>query len=71
MSVSVPRQDYPKDEMAAVVPVMEGSLSYSLEEIETSHNSRSGAVMRSLNVALVRSVGTPVPSCRRPGSPGC
>ncbi|MEU9122807.1 immunity 49 family protein [Streptomyces sp. NPDC048506] len=55
----VPRQDYEKDEMAAVVPVMEGSLSYSLEEIETSHNSRSGAVMRSLNVALVRCVGDP------------
>ncbi|MEU9255054.1 immunity 49 family protein [Streptomyces sp. NPDC048270] len=55
----VPRQDYPKDEMAAVVPVMEGSLSYSLEEIETSHSSRSGAVMRSLNVALVRTVGDP------------
>ncbi|MFD9725978.1 immunity 49 family protein [Streptomyces sp. NPDC059072] len=45
--------------MAAVVPVMERSLSYSLEEFETSHNSRSGAVMRSLNVALVRCVGDP------------
>ncbi|MFG3495849.1 immunity 49 family protein [Streptomyces sp. NPDC047928] len=55
----VPRQDYPKDEMAAVVPVMEESLSYSLEEIETSHNARSGAVTRSLNVALVRCVGDP------------
>ncbi|KJK54291.1 hypothetical protein UK14_02280 [Streptomyces sp. NRRL F-4428] len=38
---------------------MEGSLSYSLEAIETSHNSRSGAVMRSLNVAFVRCVGDP------------
>lgn len=55
----VPRQDFPTDEMAAVVPVMEGSLSYSLEEIETSHSSRSGAVMRSLNVARVRCVGDP------------
>jgi hypothetical protein len=53
------RQDYQKDEMAAVVPVMEGSLSYSLEKIETSHNSRSGAVMRSLNVTFVRCVGDP------------
>ncbi|MFD6231081.1 immunity 49 family protein [Streptomyces sp. NPDC060232] len=53
----VPPQEHPKDEMAEVVPVMEGSLSHSLEEIETSHNSRSGAVMRSLNVALVRCVG--------------
>lgn len=55
----VPRQDYEKDEMAAVVPVMEESLSDSLEKIETSHNSRSGAVMESLNVALVRCVGDP------------
>lgn len=53
------RQDYPKDAMAAVVPVMEESLSDSLEEIETSHSSRSGAVMESLNVALVRCVGDP------------
>lgn len=45
--------------MAAVVPVMEESLSESLERIETSHNSRSDAVMESLNVALVRSVGDP------------
>nr|WSX19394.1 immunity 49 family protein [Streptomyces tubercidicus] len=59
MSVIVPRQDYEKDEMAAVVPVMEESLSDSLEKIETSHNSRSGAVMESLNVALVRCVGDP------------
>lgn len=55
----VPLQDYEKDEMAAVVPVMEESLSDSLEKIETSHNSRSGAVMESLNVALVRCVGDP------------
>ncbi|MFE2327564.1 immunity 49 family protein [Streptomyces sp. NPDC059385] len=55
----VPRQDYSKDDMAAVVPIMERSLSHALEEIETSHNSRSGAVMRSLNVALVRCVGDP------------
>ncbi|MFJ7998760.1 immunity 49 family protein [Streptomyces sp. NPDC096310] len=53
------RQDYPKDAMAAVVPVMEESLSDALEGIETSHRSRSGAVMESLNVALVRSVGDP------------
>ncbi|WP_405679179.1 immunity 49 family protein [Streptomyces sp. NBC_00868] len=59
MTMILSRQDYPKDDMAAVVPVMEGSLSYSLEKIETSHNSRSGAVMRSLNVALVRCVGDP------------
>ncbi|WP_395372267.1 immunity 49 family protein [Streptomyces tubercidicus] len=59
MSVIVPLQDYEKDEMAAVVPVMEESLSDSLEKIETSHNSRSGAVMESLNVALVRCVGDP------------
>ncbi|WP_405679183.1 immunity 49 family protein [Streptomyces sp. NBC_00868] len=58
-AVQLPRQDYPKDEWAAVVPTMERSLSRSLEEIETSHNSRSGAVMRSLNVALVRCVGDP------------
>lgn len=45
--------------MAAVVPVMEGSLSDSLEKVETSHNSRSGAVMESLNVARVRCVGDP------------
>ncbi|MEU6059793.1 immunity 49 family protein [Streptomyces sp. NPDC047097] len=55
----VPRQDYPKDEMAAVVPVMEETLSDSLEEFETSHDSRSDAVMESLNVALVRCVGDP------------
>ncbi|MCY0952744.1 immunity 49 family protein [Streptomyces sp. H27-S2] len=55
----VPRQDYPKNEMAAVVPVMEKSLSESLERIETSHNSRADAVMESLNVALVRTVGDP------------
>ncbi|GGX36367.1 hypothetical protein GCM10010341_67370 [Streptomyces noursei] len=70
VAASVPRQDYEKDEMAAEVPVMERSLSYLLEEIETSHNSRSGAVMSSLNVAFVRCVGDPVPSCWRPGSPG-
>ncbi|MFE1410214.1 immunity 49 family protein [Streptomyces sp. NPDC085524] len=58
-AVSLPRYDYQKDEWATVVPVMERSLSYSLEEIEISHNSRSGAVMRSLNVALVRCVGDP------------
>jgi hypothetical protein len=57
--VIVLRQDYPKDAMAAVVPVMEESLSDSLEEIETSHSSRSDAVMESLNVALVRCVGDP------------
>lgn len=55
----VPRQDYPTDKMAAVVPVMEKSLSQSLERIETSHNSRADAVMESLNVALVRTVGDP------------
>ncbi|MFD4242594.1 immunity 49 family protein [Streptomyces sp. NPDC058525] len=55
----VPRQDYEKDEWAAVVPSMEGSLSYSLEGIETSHNSRSDVVMESLNVALVRCVADP------------
>lgn len=55
----VPRQDYQKDTMAAVVSVMEESLSESLEKIETSHSSRSDAVMESLNVALVRSVGDP------------
>ncbi len=52
MTAIVPRQDCPKDDMAAVIPVMEGSVSYSLEKFETSHNSRSGAVMRSLNVAF-------------------
>ncbi|MFJ5227953.1 immunity 49 family protein [Streptomyces sp. NPDC088400] len=57
--MTVSRQDYPKDAMAAVVPVMEESLSDALEEIETSHNSRSGAVTKSLNVALVRCVGDP------------
>jgi hypothetical protein len=57
--VIVLRQDYPTDAMARVVPVMEKSLSHSLGEIETSHNSRSGAIMRSLNVALVRCVGDP------------
>ncbi|KOU92512.1 hypothetical protein ADK91_01545 [Streptomyces sp. XY511] len=45
--------------MAAVVPVMEESLSQALEGIETSHSSRSDAVMESLNVALVRTVGDP------------
>ncbi|MEU4200783.1 immunity 49 family protein [Streptomyces sp. NPDC026294] len=45
--------------MAAVVPVMEESLSETLERIETLHNSRSDAVMESLNVALVRCVGDP------------
>ncbi|MFF4012281.1 immunity 49 family protein [Streptomyces sp. NPDC001717] len=55
----VPRHEYEKDEWTEVVPSMEGSLSYSLEEIETSHNSRSGALIRSLNVALVRCVGDP------------
>ncbi len=55
----VPRQDYQKDKMAAVVPVMEESLAESLERIETSHNSRADAVMESLNVALVRTVGDP------------
>ncbi|MFE4058334.1 immunity 49 family protein [Streptomyces sp. NPDC059096] len=55
----VVRQDYPKDAMAAVVPVMEESLSDALEEIETSHRSRSDAVTESLNVALVRTVGDP------------
>ncbi|MGW6783340.1 immunity 49 family protein [Streptomyces sp. NPDC054987] len=59
MTGPVSGQECPKDEMAAVVPSMEGSLSYSLEAIETSHNSRSGAVMRSLNVAFVRCVGDP------------
>ncbi|MFJ3962512.1 immunity 49 family protein [Streptomyces sp. NPDC090036] len=58
-ALDVPRQDYPQDGWMAVVPSMEGTLSYSLEEIETSHNSRSGAVMRSLNVALVRTLGDP------------
>ncbi|GGZ84572.1 immunity 49 family protein [Streptomyces subrutilus] len=53
------RQDYPQDAMAAVVPVMEVSLSDSLKEIETSHVSRSGALAESLNVALVRCVGDP------------
>ncbi|MFE2166703.1 immunity 49 family protein [Streptomyces sp. NPDC059447] len=57
MAVAIPRQDYPKDEWAAVVPSMEESLSYSLEKVETSHNSRSDAVMESLSVALVRCVG--------------
>ncbi|MCK8679481.1 immunity 49 family protein [Streptomyces lichenis] len=38
---------------------MESSLSYSLEKIETSHNSRADALMESLNVALVRCVGDP------------
>lgn len=60
---SVPRHgflaDATQEDMAAVVPVMEESLSYSLEKIETSHNSRSEAVMESLNVALVRCVGDP------------
>ncbi|MGW9068402.1 immunity 49 family protein [Streptomyces yangpuensis] len=59
MTAIVPRQDYPEDDMAAVIPVMEGSVSYSLEKFETSHNSRSGAVMRSLNVAFVRSAVDP------------
>ncbi|MFF9983007.1 immunity 49 family protein [Streptomyces erythrochromogenes] len=59
MTVIVDRQDYRKDGMAAVVPVMEESLSEALEGIETSHNSRSDAVMESLNVALVRTVGDP------------
>ncbi|MFJ7775471.1 immunity 49 family protein [Streptomyces yangpuensis] len=59
MTVCVPRQDYCKDRMAAVVPVMEESLSQALEGIETSHSSRSDAVMESLNVALVRTVGDP------------
>ncbi|MGW2270886.1 immunity 49 family protein [Streptomyces yangpuensis] len=59
MTVCVPRQDYRKDRMAAVVPVMEESLSQALEGIETSHSSRSDAVMESLNVALVRTVGDP------------
>lgn len=58
-SLNIPRQDYPKDEWTAVVPSMEGSLSYSLEKIETSHNSRSGAIMESLNIARVRCVGDP------------
>lgn len=53
------RQDYPKDAMAKVVPVMERSLSDALQEIETSHRARSAAVMESLNVALVRGVGDP------------
>lgn len=55
----VPRQDYPKDAMAALVPAMEKSLSGALEEFETSHRSRSSAVMESLNVARVRGVGDP------------
>ncbi|MFJ4903266.1 MULTISPECIES: immunity 49 family protein [unclassified Streptomyces] len=55
----VPRQDYPKDAMARVVPVMERSLSDALQKIETSHRARSAAVMGSLNVALVRGVGDP------------
>ncbi|KIF78928.1 hypothetical protein QR77_17810 [Streptomyces sp. 150FB] len=38
---------------------MEESLSDSLQEIETSHNSRSSAVTESMNVALVRCVGDP------------
>ncbi|MFE5718243.1 immunity 49 family protein [Streptomyces erythrochromogenes] len=59
MTVIVDRQDYPKDGMAAVMPVMEGSVSYSLEKFETSHNSRSGAVGAALNVALVRSAVDP------------
>ncbi|MFE1410210.1 immunity 49 family protein [Streptomyces sp. NPDC058746] len=59
VAVAITRQDYPKDDMAEVVPVMERTLSHSLEEIETSHNSRSGALTRSLNVALVRCVGDP------------
>ncbi|MEU6398035.1 immunity 49 family protein [Streptomyces cinnamoneus] len=59
MTVTVSRQDYPKDGMAAVIPVMEGSLDYSLEKFETSHDSRSGAVMAALNVALVRSAVDP------------
>lgn len=42
-----------------MIPVVKESLSYSPEEIEASHNSRSGAVMRPLNVALVRCVGDP------------
>ncbi|WP_327263699.1 immunity 49 family protein [Streptomyces sp. NBC_01232] len=57
MTVIVQRQDYQKDKMAAVVPVMEESVSESLEQIETSHSSRADALMESLNVALVRTVG--------------
>ncbi|MER5868300.1 hypothetical protein [Streptomyces sp. NPDC002044] len=59
MTVIIERQDYRKDSMAAVVPVMERSLSSSLEKIETSYDSRSDAVMTSLNTTLVRSVGDP------------
>lgn len=59
MITSMSRQDYHKDKMAAVVPVMEESLGESLERIETSHHSRADAVMESLNVALVRTVGDP------------
>lgn len=48
------RQDYPKDAMAEVVPVMERLLSNSLREIETSHSSRADVIAQSMNVALVR-----------------
>ncbi|MFE9633191.1 immunity 49 family protein [Streptomyces sp. NPDC006463] len=57
--LDVPRQDYPQDRWMAVVPTMEESLADSLEKIETSHNSRSDAIMESLNVALVRCVADP------------
>ncbi|MFC9812169.1 immunity 49 family protein [Streptomyces virginiae] len=55
----VARQEYPKDAMAAVVPVMERSLSGSLETIETSHRTRASALTTSLNVARIRCVGDP------------
>ncbi|MFB7169770.1 immunity 49 family protein [Streptomyces sp. NPDC056254] len=55
----VTRQEYPKDAMAAVVPVMEKSLSGSLETIETSHRTRASALTTSLNVARIRCVGDP------------
>ncbi|MCX5195908.1 immunity 49 family protein [Streptomyces sp. NBC_00249] len=59
MTLNVSRQDYPTDSMAAVVPVMEQSLSDSLETIETSHDARADAIWDSLNVVRVRCVGDP------------
>ncbi|MFJ2898924.1 immunity 49 family protein [Streptomyces sp. NPDC087218] len=45
--------------MAAVVPVLEEGLANSLQNIETSHRARTGALTTSLNIARIRCVGDP------------
>ncbi|MFE7462783.1 immunity 49 family protein [Streptomyces sp. NPDC057499] len=53
------RQDYPVAEMMDILPITEKSLANSLQNIETSHRARTGALSTSLNVARIRCIGDP------------